>query len=143
MGTRASYAPLDRNRYEAAIERYRDESVDGAVGALRSPGLRIPIAAARIVYQATGGRFGLAKDWVDLEATSVWIVVERAVKRLGGSLGEPAKPRPLEFPVAGIATAAERSELTRAVRAELLQRRLATRKIWLRFEDGERVAVSP
>ena len=84
------YSGLSVGRYDEAVTAYRMAFAADAVSVMRSPLLRGFTSLLRGAYRVTGGRIGLAPEWVDLDAVAITFAVERVLIPFGASTGDPA-----------------------------------------------------
>lgn len=133
------YSGVSQARHEAAVSKYRDAFSADVVWLMRSRVLRGFTSVWRWVYRLTGGRFGLAPGWVDLDAVAISFAVDRVLIPFGASTGDLAIES--EFVVVPIEEGA--MQLDRSTIADQVRRALRDaniyRRVILRFTDGDEV----
>jgi hypothetical protein len=136
------YSGLSLERYEAAVTAYRTAFAADAVWLMRSPLFRAPVALLRSCYRLTGGRFGLAPEWVDLDAIAIAFAVEGVVSPMGAETGDLSlEGDALIVPVLEGDAPLDRVAVLDGVRVAIRRHKLR-RRVVLRFHDRDEVAES-
>lgn len=140
-GPGASFTPLTEAEYAGVVAQYHRRFEDALVGVNRSLPMKAMEALFKLQYRVTGGRLGIAPEWIgDPEVNSAAMVIFNRVVEAGGSLSPDDGPDPFTFNVTGIPEA-ERQGLRDAIRSALEEHRLPTADLRLRFDDGSVMAI--
>ena len=140
-GPATAFRPLTEAEHAEVVAQYHRRFEAALVEVNRSRPLRGMDGVFNLLYRVTGGRLGIAPEWIgDAEVNSAAMVVFNRVVEAGGSLS-PDGPDPLSFNVTGIPEP-ERQGLRDAIRSALEEHRLPTADLRLRFDDGSVMAIA-
>jgi hypothetical protein len=133
-----AYSGISRLQYEAGVAKYRIEFSRDVERVMRSRIMRGLVGLGRLAYRLTGGRFGLAPEWVDLDAVAIAFAVERVLAPFGASTDDVVEGDVLILRVVEGDMRLERAVIAERVRRELSES-TTQRRILLRFDDGDEV----
>jgi hypothetical protein len=137
-----AYSGISRALYEAAVAEYRIGFSRDVERVMRSRIMRGLVGLARFAHRLTGGRFGLAPGWVDLDAVAIAFAVERILVPFGASADDLViEADSLVVPVVEGNIRLDRHTIADHAR-RALSKSNTRRTVVLRFRDGDEV-LSP